>query len=327
MIGKRQAILPRLAVNYPASSPFVTGVGGTNLTLNAANQIISEDVWNDAGKAAFAGGGGFSGLFNRPSYQAAVAPSGVRVVPDVSMLADLGPGYTIYCTAKSKFCHGWTSVGGTSAAAPLLAGGMALVDQDLARHHRAFVGLANPLLYELGDSAHAAAVFRDVTAVGNDLGPYLPEGNGQPLGCCSAHAGFDAASGWGSVQVAALDQAAVSLLPLAPDVRLRLPGHQRPLAARGVRTVVRCSTACRVWVTGELVLSPTQGANVHSPVHTLSRAGTVRLRVSLSAAQIRRARAALAAHRNVFAELFAVALDASGKPLKVTSAAVIPVRG
>ncbi|HTU94827.1 MAG TPA: protease pro-enzyme activation domain-containing protein, partial [Solirubrobacteraceae bacterium] len=76
------------AVSYPASSPFVTGVGGTNVTLNASNQIVSEEVWNDAPIAIAAGGGGFSILFKRPTYQNGFDLASRRGVPDVSMLAD-----------------------------------------------------------------------------------------------------------------------------------------------------------------------------------------------------------------------------------------------
>src|SRR6201996_823386 len=65
--------LPNLAVSYPASSPWVTGVGGTNVSLNAANQIISQEVWNDAPLVVAAGGGGTSGLVHPPSY-----PTGLR---------------------------------------------------------------------------------------------------------------------------------------------------------------------------------------------------------------------------------------------------------
>jgi len=113
------------------------------------------------------------------------------------MLADVSPGYAVYCTAQAD-CdgRGWLSFGGTSAATPLLAGGFALVDQALRRQGRIALGLANPLLYRLGrDPTTAAQVFYDVTNGSNDVGPFV-QSSQQPLGCCSAVPGFDDASGW-----------------------------------------------------------------------------------------------------------------------------------
>src|SRR5207248_3672835 len=60
----------RLAVDYPSSSPWATAVGGTNLRLNPSNQILDQPVWNDSLKFPHTGGGGgYSMLHARPSYQ------------------------------------------------------------------------------------------------------------------------------------------------------------------------------------------------------------------------------------------------------------------
>ena len=64
-----QGPLDRLAVSYPASSPYVTAVGGTNVALTAANKLQAQTVWNDAPLDLSAGGGGLSTMFTRPSYQ------------------------------------------------------------------------------------------------------------------------------------------------------------------------------------------------------------------------------------------------------------------
>lgn len=192
-----------LAVNYPASSWWVTGVGGTNLSLSGDNTIAAQPVWNDGAVLAAGGGGGFSDLFKRPAYQNGAVPSNVnkRAVPDVSMLADLLPGYAIYCTATPECINAnnvnpWQTVGGTSAGTPLLAGGVAIIDQMLQATKHENLGLLNPLLYRLGASSAAGSVFYDVTAGSNDIGPFIPGGGGQPLGCCTASAGYDEASGW-----------------------------------------------------------------------------------------------------------------------------------
>jgi kumamolisin len=240
----------QLAVNYPASSRWVTGVGGTNLVLTPANQISAQYVWNDTTDQLAAGGGGFSTLFRRPAYQRGVVRSNSRAVPDVSMLADLQPGYAIYCTVLND-CESigngfkpWLTVGGTSAGTPLLAGGVALVDQVLRAHGRADVGLANPLLYLLGGSSARRSVFSDVISIGNDVGPFLPGGIG-PLGCCTAKVGYDEASGWGSVDLAHLAQKAIKLVPyVLGGVRISLPPDQHPLAHGGLLVTVTCSRAC-----------------------------------------------------------------------------------
>ncbi|MGH2892503.1 MAG: S53 family peptidase, partial [Solirubrobacteraceae bacterium] len=235
--------LPGLAVSYPASSPFVTGVGGTNVSLNPANQIVAEQVWNDSPLVLASGGGGFSELFDRPSYQSGFVVAAHRGVPDVSMLADVAPGYEIFCTAK-RDCIGkdhtspWTQVGGTSAAAPLLAGGLALVDQALRKSRHQDIGLANPLLYTIDHSAAGPGVIADIVANTNDLGSSLI---GRPFGCCTAGPGFDEASGLGSVNLANLAFAAGSLVPPIVNVGLSVPAQRHPVASKHLLASVSCS--------------------------------------------------------------------------------------
>lgn len=207
--GSSGVITRKLAVNYPASSDWVTSVGGTNIALTPTNVISNQVVWNDgSAQPGDAGGGGFSSLFPRPRYQNRVVKENRRAIPDVALLADIAPGYDVYCTAapdcvNSHVTDAWQTVGGTSAATPFLAGGFALLDQDLRRHKLDSLGLANPLLYDIGRSAvNAPQVFDDVTEGSNDVGPFLTTGAGQ-LSCCTAGAGFDEASGWGGVTSAA----------------------------------------------------------------------------------------------------------------------------
>ena len=214
----------------------MTAVGGTNIALNAANQITASVVWNDGPGQAAAGGGGHSVLFGEPTYQDPFQASTHRETPDVSMLADLAPGYEIYCTAKPQPCgpkHGWLFIGGTSAGTPLLAGGVALADQALREAGRSGLGFTNPLLYSIASSNAALAapvtptsVFSDVTAGSNDL--FATEGS--PLGCCTAVAGYDAASGLGQVNVANLTAAAKTIEPRSPRWRQRRPRRSRSRA-------------------------------------------------------------------------------------------------
>jgi subtilase family serine protease len=183
-----------LGVDSPASDPNVTGVGGTNLQLNAG-AYGSESVWsnpNDTQRSpnGAGGGGGVSNTFAKPSWQTGSGvQSGNREVPDVSADADPATGYATYCTVTNAGCPstGWITVGGTSAAAPLWAGSMALIDQYLQSQGKAVVGSANPALYGLFNPPQQSPAFHDVTS-GNNL--HYP-----------ATTGYDMASGIGTPDV------------------------------------------------------------------------------------------------------------------------------
>src|SRR6266536_1874584 len=183
-----------LGVDSPASDPNVTGVGGTNLQLNAG-AYGSESVWsnpNDTQRSpnGAGGGGGVSNTIGQPSWQTgAGVQNGKREVPDVSADADPVTGYATYCTVTNAGCHstGWITVGGTSAAAPLWAGSMALINQYLQAQGKAVVGYANPALYGLFNTQQQSPAFHDVTS-GNNLH-------------YAATTGYDMASGIGTPDV------------------------------------------------------------------------------------------------------------------------------
>jgi len=211
--------LPTRAVSLPASSPYVTAVGGTNLALSAKNKILAEVVWNDSVEIPWGGGGGGSIITPRtPWWQQGVGYGRGRKVPDIAALADIHPGYALFCTAPSckpevRPVYGWGHVGGTSAAAPLTAAGIALVNQYAAKRGQAPLGFLNPLLYSLGAKAKSrAGSFNDVTIGNNDIGIALPPeaGGGRPIGCCQAKPGYDWASGWGSIKLSGFAKAAAA---------------------------------------------------------------------------------------------------------------------
>jgi kumamolisin len=185
-------------VSWPASSPWVLAVGGTNLTLGADNSIASTGAWNDTAYAApfqaTAGGGGGSSAFeSRPWWQPAqsFASSSKRMVPDVAAFADESPGYPIVCSSGVQGCKGSgqsiTFVGGTSAATPLVAGMIALWVQQAHGEGLPKPGFVAPLLYNLAQ--HKPGAFIDVVQGTNSL-----------FGgsCCPTRPGFDLATGWGS---------------------------------------------------------------------------------------------------------------------------------
>jgi kumamolisin len=194
--GSPDAIQDGLShVDFPASSPYVLGCGGTRLE-SARGVTTNETVWNDGPGSAT--GGGVSAMFPLPDYQrsAHVQPSvnpGHRIgrgVPDVSGLADPDTGLVIMSnTGKLES----SPVGGTSATAPLWAALIACINQALGTR----VGFLNPTLYQMASSN----VFRDI--VSGDNGSY------------QASAGWDCCSGLGAPNGARLLAALQNAPPVA----------------------------------------------------------------------------------------------------------------
>jgi hypothetical protein len=193
-----------LAVDDPAGQPFVTGVGGTQLT--ALGPPPSETVWSDS---TGAGGGGISSVWPMPSYQSAApaalnvinanssgtpcaaAPGGeCREIPDVSADAAEASGYAIYYDGS------WENTWGTSAATPTWASLVALANASHACHGSP-IGFANPVLYRVAGSSAYASTFNDVTTGSNDF----VNANG---GLFPAGPGYDMATGLGTPIGAAL---------------------------------------------------------------------------------------------------------------------------
>jgi subtilase family serine protease len=307
--------LAGLAVSYPASSPFVTGVGGTNVALNAGNQLTNQIVWNDSPVVVAAGGGGLSGLFRRPSYQKSFVAPNHRAVPDVSMLADPSPGYEIYCTVKgdcinSQHSSPWVEVGGTSAASPLLAGGLALVDEDLRLHGRQDVGLANPLLYKIAHSPESPNVLSDVISNDNDLGASI---TGKPFGCCTATAGYDYASGLGSVNLAGLALVASGLVPKVVSVGLSVPGQRHPVASKHLLARVSCSGGCLVGAYTRIQLARARSRlTQYSNVFVLKRKGRRTVTIAFDNKTLGKLRTALRRRQRITATVYGAVLDPGG---------------
>lgn len=131
-----------LTVDFPASSPHITGCGGTKLTASGMT-ITDEEAWNELSQNEGATGGGVSQVFPLPAWQQGAnvpsSPNGQpgRGVPDVAGDADPTTGYNVFVDGSS------TIIGGTSAVAPLWAGLIALINESLNQP----VGFLNPLLY------------------------------------------------------------------------------------------------------------------------------------------------------------------------------------
>ncbi|GAA1888725.1 S53 family peptidase [Lapillicoccus jejuensis] len=155
-------------VGYPSSDPYVLGAGGTSTGI-ANGTVVSQTGWGTEkytlsadGKSwnpvgfVYGAGGGYSALFNRPTYQDGVVSSSNRAVPDIAMDADPTTGMLVGQTQSfpDGVHYGEYRIGGTSLASPLLAGMMALAVQSSGSG----LGWANPTLYKLQSTA-----FTDVT--------------------------------------------------------------------------------------------------------------------------------------------------------------------
>ena len=208
-----------LAVDFPASDPWVTGVGGTTLQANGS-QYVAESAWSNSSDSRHpaGSGGGLSSVFVRPSYQTGPGVSnqysnGKRQVPDVAADGDPNTGYAIY-TVNSNDNPGWGVVGGTSPATPFWAGFAAIANQAVGGR----IGFLNPTLYELGQkaSSFSSSPFHDVTQ-GSNL--YYP-----------ATAGWDFATGWGSFDGAAFVADLKTLPAATPTATPRPTATPKPTA-------------------------------------------------------------------------------------------------
>ena len=174
---------PPRQVSMPASDPLVLAVGGTALdAASPAGTYQGEMAWNATTDAS---GGGYSGLFARPSYQDGLARAGTtRGVPDVAANADSGTAMALaYGDSESR------PASGTSAATPLWAGVIALADQEAGKH----LGFVNPAIYQIARSPAYHQAFHDVVTGDNSV--LWP--TGLFVGY-NAGPGWDPVTGWGS---------------------------------------------------------------------------------------------------------------------------------
>jgi subtilase family serine protease len=160
----------------PADDPNLTVVGGTALTTTGpVGPWLSETTWND-------GGGGVSTTYAIPSYQQSMnmtalgGSNTMRNIPDVALLAAIQ--MFLICNNGE-----WISVGGTSAAAPLWAGFIALANQQAAANGKPPVGFLNPTIYAIGNGSDYASDLHDIATGSNGF---------------AAIPGFDLATGWGT---------------------------------------------------------------------------------------------------------------------------------
>lgn len=156
--------------SYPASSSYVTAVGGTSLKTAANTRGWTETVWSGAGSGC--------SVYNTALAAASSSNTGCakRAMADVSAVADPNTGVAVYDSTAYKGSSGWMVFGGTSASAPIIGSVYALAGNT--------TGYANALPY-----SHTSALF-DVTSGSNGTCPTSQ--------WCTARAGWDGPSGLGT---------------------------------------------------------------------------------------------------------------------------------
>lgn len=191
---------------YPASSPYVLGVGGTTLTIDSHGNYYGETAWSGSG-------GGLSTIEAWPASQSGLPipqANNMRGVPDVAYNADPQTGFAVYNSVPSDEGTGWQVVGGTSAGAPQWAAIAAVVNSSIGSN---LGGNFSNLLYAIANSNTGSYIynFNDVSDGANGDCDYF----------CSAQEGYDYVTGLGTPELGTLipdlgTQYASLLLPIRP---------------------------------------------------------------------------------------------------------------
>ncbi|HVB21145.1 MAG TPA: S53 family peptidase [Ktedonobacteraceae bacterium] len=182
---------PFPTVNFPASDPYVTAVGGTSLTADTQGNYQSEVGWNGSG-------GGVSQYFKEPDYELQNLNSsdqgilkGYRGLPDISYNADPSTTILVYLSFLGKSSAGYYGIGGTSEGSPQWAG----LTADGNQMNGKPLGFINGDLYQIANSSQYGTTYHDIT-VGNNSSGGITGYN--------ATTGWDPVTGWGSPNATAL---------------------------------------------------------------------------------------------------------------------------
>ncbi len=207
---------PLGTVGYPATSPYVTSVGGTSTYLDFNGTVLSsfyQTAWSNYGfvPADINYGGSTGGVsYTQPimPYQnSSIIPKGFpdgKTVPDLSFEATVYPGFLYVMPGNVT-----EITGGTSEASPILAGLIALADQEIG--HK--IGMIEPSLYYLGEHDYKN-VFIPV-----DFGYNIP---------FTDHYGYNLVNGWGSLNISAFAQAYENMKSLNKLSILVSSGYDNP---------------------------------------------------------------------------------------------------
>jgi len=310
-----------LSVDFPASSQYVTGIGGTEFSaddvastnttywssssggdvLSSALSYIPEMAWNDSSASGgiSASGGGVSTFSQRPSWQSGVSgiPTGTfRLVPDISLDASpVNAGY-LYCSSDASTkvtgscANGFrdsnnaflTVAGGTSFGAPIFAGMMALINQKANSSQ----GLANVKLYGLAmNSGTYASVFHDVIRGTNNCssaGATACPSSSAASANYAATAGFDQATGLGSFDFANLLSAWSGSSPGAKNFTIAATNTAVSAGNTGTSTITITPQNGYTGTVQWAVTSSASATTVCFSIENASISGSVPVTVSLT---------------------------------------------
>ena len=247
---------------WPADNAYLTAVGGTDLsTASAGGPWSSETAWSD-------GGGGISpNKIPIPSWQVTTAAGCAKCSqtyrndPDVSANAN----FTFYVCADQTSCTA-NEYGGTSFAAPMWAGFLALVNQQAVANGQPLLGFINPTIYDIGLGSSYNTDFHDITSGSNGFG---------------ATVGFDLATGWGSPQAALID----ALAPAPAGSFTMKAAPSKVTIAPGGAGNVKVTTSVTNGFDSVITLSASglpAGVKVTFKPATITGAGTAAMRIQVS---------------------------------------------
>jgi subtilase family serine protease len=204
----------------PADFPWIVSVGGTVLTVNASGNWVSEAAWSSSSGGVSPWQSGDAN-FDLPSYQQGIsntqnrASTVARNVPDVAMVAQ---------NVAVRSGNGiWSVTGGTSSAAPLWAGFMALANQEAASKGLATLGFVDPAIYSIGKGSGYLAAFHDIATGNNSISSDPKQ--------FAAVSGYDLVTGWGTPRGQATINALMNKAVSCPDLKKEITALQNQLAA------------------------------------------------------------------------------------------------
>lgn len=268
------------AISFPCESPNITEVGGTTLTTDDNGNYLSETVWNwDISRGPLFDGAGSSGgispTFTIPAWQEGIdmttnlGSTTMRNIPDVALAAD--NVFIAYNNGDG------TLVGGTSCAAPLWAGFMALVNEQAMTAARPPMGFVNPAVYAIGLETNYAGCFHDIDTDNNFW-------SGSPTNF-PAVPGYDLCTGWGT--------------PAGENLMTALAGPPEPLGVLPDASFVSSGVAGGAFIPGAQnftltndsavslcwgIINPWPWLDISSTNGMLAVAGQVPVTVSLNSA-------------------------------------------
>ena len=239
-----------LSVDDPSSQPYVTAVGGLsvqNITtlptvwdVQCIEQVEPTSCNTASGQDAQGGGGGISSVWSLPSWQQSAAANlspapTMRMVPDLSVMADLRTGFMVRDSGS------WKAVGGTSIGSPLMSALLAVAANVCGVTN---FGTINPTLYSMPSSSFV------------DVGSSNPNTNAVAYGITSymSGAGYDLASGLGSPS--ATSSFITNLCPSGPQAN-------HSVASVATSSLVANSTGTSLTVTArDRLNAPVPGASI-----------------------------------------------------------------